>query len=261
MKSTFRQTRGHLTAERIVKLYRSGLGARAIAALHGSTRGAICALLRRRTSSLIDCAGRAGKFKKHDRIKGKLSKDEIIRLYSHTGLSAKKIARTDGTTPTIILRIIKQAGCAVRPATTRIKHGLHQQAKKLGLPPETYLRFKAICALGAKCVKCGISDLRVLQLNHLTKKEGLPHYHEFMSIIKNGSKVHDVRCANCNIIYEFERGRRQYPASLFAELTANKAEQHQASLQSPQAANLLSQAKSDGGRKNERLRDRSASGA
>jgi hypothetical protein len=49
-----------------------------------------------------------------------------------------------------------------------------------------------------RCVICGTSDLRVLTINHLGDK--------------NDHKNCDVRCINCNWIYEFERGRQSFNA-------------------------------------------------
>lgn len=217
MSATFRKTRGKLTADRIVELYNSGLSTRAIALLHGTNRCSICSILRRRKHA-ISKKRRAGKFAKTERIKGKLSKADIVRLYTLTTSSASKIADADGTTLTAILRVLKQAGCKIKPANSFIKHGFRRRANELGIPAQTYLRFKALWKLGGKCVICGCSDYRVLQLNHIGTKDAPPTYKELLTIIKHGSKNHDVRCANCNLIYEFERGRRSYPDDLVTEL-------------------------------------------
>ena len=70
------------------------------------------------------------------------------------------------------------------------------------------------------CKICGLSDLRLLTINHLngtTKTRriasGEPQfYHLYNSIIGGKTKTDDleVRCYNCNILYEFEIGRRTY---------------------------------------------------
>lgn len=231
MKSTFRKTRGKLTADRIIEMYNSGLATRAIAALHGTCRGSVCALLRHHKHK-ISKDRRAGKFAKGERIKGKLSKAEIVKLYTTTTTSAEKIAAVDGTTLTAILRVLKAAGCRIKAPNEYIKHGFRQRANILGIPVQTYLRFKALRKLGGRCVICGNSDYRVLQLNHISSKDAPPTYKELLAIIENGTENHDVRCANCNIIYEFERGRRVYPADLVAELSQGTVTKTTASAES-----------------------------
>lgn len=77
------------------------------------------------------------------------------------------------------------------------------------------LRYKAIQKLGGKCINCGTTDIRVLQLNHINgggKKE-YDDYNYYISKIYqeiiDGTRYDiDLRCANCNILYEFECGRR-----------------------------------------------------
>jgi hypothetical protein len=75
---------------------------------------------------------------------------------------------------------------------------------------------EAINKLGGKCVICGITDLRVLDINHLNGrgddkgKFGMDMY----SIILDGSRALDdldVRCCNHNRLYEYECGRRAVP--------------------------------------------------
>lgn len=64
--------------------------------------------------------------------------------------------------------------------------------------------------------KCGISDLRILTINH---KVGVGRHdkerggYSFYKKIIDGSRPCedlDVRCYNCNILYEFERGTRRF---------------------------------------------------
>lgn len=67
---------------------------------------------------------------------------------------------------------------------------------------------------GAKCVKCGITDIRILTINHKngggTKERGITNSMKFWYAIRDGKRVTedlDVRCFNCNFLYEYERGR------------------------------------------------------
>ena len=72
----------------------------------------------------------------------------------------------------------------------------------------------AIEKLGGQCVMCGNKDIRVLQLNHIGKRTRKPNYSDLVDIVEGRQAVDplDVRCANCNIIYEFTKGKRKsYP--------------------------------------------------
>lgn len=79
------------------------------------------------------------------------------------------------------------------------------------------IRAKVMTKLGGQCVKCGIRDLRLLTINHLngrnlrlTRDLGHKFYYR---ILRGEQKTDDleVRCYNCNILYEFEKGYRKVP--------------------------------------------------
>lgn len=78
-------------------------------------------------------------------------------------------------------------------------------ARRFGVSAQTYLRFLVLKALGAKCACCGETDVRVLVLNHLFAKEHKLSIGDMREILKQRLKV-DVRCQNCNIVYEYEKG-------------------------------------------------------
>ena len=72
-----------------------------------------------------------------------------------------------------------------------------------------------ISLLGGKCVGCGISDPRLLQVNHvngggLQEVKGLTTHQFYRKILKGERKTDDLNllCANCNVLYEYERGKR-----------------------------------------------------
>ncbi len=69
---------------------------------------------------------------------------------------------------------------------------------------------------GSHCRSCGNSDMRVLQINHINgvSKNSRESYRRASKglwwLIVNGQREGlEVLCANCNIIYEFERGKRR----------------------------------------------------
>lgn len=87
------------------------------------------------------------------------------------------------------------------------------------------IRRRVLDLLGGKCVVCGIDDIRILQVNHLRgdggdsrKRHGSQRSGDqtrlFREIV-DGSlprEDFDIRCANHNILYEYELGRRSIPA-------------------------------------------------
>jgi len=70
--------------------------------------------------------------------------------------------------------------------------------------------------LGGKCVRCGIDDIRLLQINHKLNngKEDRKKYlcNSFYRAILRGDRPFndlELRCANCNILYDYEVGRKK----------------------------------------------------
>ena len=71
------------------------------------------------------------------------------------------------------------------------------------------LRKELITILGSKCIKCGFSDIRALQIDHVNsggRKEAKNFsspwlmYTSILKKIKSGSKDYQLLCANCNWI-------------------------------------------------------------
>ncbi len=84
------------------------------------------------------------------------------------------------------------------------------------------LRAELIAKLGGECSQCGEIDPRVLQINHLNGggyrdvgRKNLKNMVQFYEDIVSGKRTDiDLRCANCNILYEYERGARWALASI-----------------------------------------------
>jgi hypothetical protein len=73
-------------------------------------------------------------------------------------------------------------------------------------------RKQVIELLGGKCVRCGFSDWRVLQVNHKngggSKERRMKGTHGIFREILSGKRSTDdldLRCANCNILYQYEK--------------------------------------------------------
>ncbi len=74
------------------------------------------------------------------------------------------------------------------------------------------LREKAVEILGGKCVRCGETDVHVLQINHLDETyHGMKKQSLYRGIVRgtlDRSKL-DIRCANHNVLYEYEKQQNQ----------------------------------------------------
>lgn len=136
---------------------------------------------------------------------GRLTQAQIARYYND-GLSAAEIARLGGTTKNSILRILHKLRVKVRPARRKIKHGMVALAKRFKVSPGTCYRYLALKKLGAVCVVCGVSDPRVLAINHVNNKKHKIRLSELVAIVAGEKLAVDVRCANCNVLYEHEKG-------------------------------------------------------
>jgi hypothetical protein len=159
------------------------------------------------------------------RRKGKLSWEQIVALYRTK--SVTEIATLDGTTYVTIIKGLHRLGVKMRPrgAAGRIgrawkKHGYYCKNLLPGASPFRQLRWLVLKALGGKCCKCGNDDLRVLQVNHIdgrSKPKGLNGKRPPKEIAKQFQQILDgqlrndvdIRCANCNIIHEYERGNQK----------------------------------------------------
>lgn len=89
------------------------------------------------------------------------------------------------------------------------------------------LKFRALQIISGKripcCIKCAEKDLRILTINHIgivpkneinrrneiNRINGKNRYWLYGQIVYGKRKVNDleVRCHNCNILYEYEKGR------------------------------------------------------
>jgi len=73
------------------------------------------------------------------------------------------------------------------------------------------IKSKVVNMLGGRCVRCGATDLKVLQINHKNGNNGKEKCGvKLLTRIflgKRGIEDLELRCANCNFKYEYERGR------------------------------------------------------
>lgn len=73
-------------------------------------------------------------------------------------------------------------------------------------------RLELLKYMGGKCVKCGFSDYRALQIDHVNgdgnkerKANPLGAYYKYLfDNVKNNPNKYQLLCANCNWIKRFE---------------------------------------------------------
>ena len=72
-------------------------------------------------------------------------------------------------------------------------------------------RLEVLSKIGKRCLKCGTDDYRVLQINHIGSQRDKHHGYVLCADILYAERSIDdltTLCANCNILYEYEIGRR-----------------------------------------------------
>lgn len=107
-------------------------------------------------------------------------------------------------------------GDAIRKAMRergKLPH-IKEQRKRIHKKWRNKIRNKLLGLLGNKCMKCGITDFRVLQVDHINgngnkERRIIASCHEYHLYIINkvlkGSKDYQLLCANCNWIKRYER--------------------------------------------------------
>lgn len=85
------------------------------------------------------------------------------------------------------------------------------------------LRKAAVDILGGVCIRCGFSDIRALQIDHINggghaerkivnKKSGRQHYYkQVVDSVLNNENKYQLLCANCNWIKRFENNENRRP--------------------------------------------------
>jgi len=95
---------------------------------------------------------------------------------------------------------------------------------KTGIKSSNY-RKNIIELMGSKCVQCGFSDIRALQIDHVNgggRQEHLKGGHKWQAILLSnllsGKKIenYQILCANCNWIKRVERKEYRHPRDVQA---------------------------------------------
>lgn len=84
-----------------------------------------------------------------------------------------------------------------------------------------HLKLRAIELLGGSCKGCGISNPLVLSVNHLNNGKGQGARadgggHKLYRLVLSATEPHrhfDLRCLNCQHLWEYETGKRLLPDS------------------------------------------------
>ncbi len=85
------------------------------------------------------------------------------------------------------------------------------------------LKLKVIGLLGGSCVGCGITDIRLLTVNHKNgggtkEKHHIGWIYPEIVAGRRTTDDLDLRCYNCQVLYEYEVGRRRVPIPLASRL-------------------------------------------
>ena len=100
----------------------------------------------------------------------------------------------------------------------------HERSKETKRRDAWRRRIAVVNLLGGKCVNCGIADIRLLEINHINglgdkkRRELWANQVKFFNSLLNGKTPKDgleIRCANCNVLYEYDVGRRRLPNNLW----------------------------------------------
>jgi len=95
------------------------------------------------------------------------------------------------------------------------KHEWYERRKKDIRQRDRLLRLRVLEKLGGKCAKCGFSDLRALQVDHVQnngyEERKQLHWRKYYKIILNLTdeelkRNYQLLCANCNWIRKYDEG-------------------------------------------------------
>lgn len=135
-------------------------------------------------------------------LRGDLGKETFdVRCANHNRLYEYEVGRRVWVLPTTVEEAMR-----IQRTIENQDQFWHQQ-----------LHVRALAYLGGKCVKCGVDDPRILEVNH-TKGNGRQQFKKqsangFYADIVAGRTPKgelDVRCCNDNLFYEYERGYRKW---------------------------------------------------
>ena len=145
------------------------------------------------------------KYVSDEELKSLYEQMGMIQIAEVTGMHYVSVWRRLHKIPEIKIR--KQGNNEIHKVWK--KHGLCSDAKLINLNPETYVRLQVIKKLGCKCSNCGISDIRVLDINHIDGKDKQKKSYKQRLDFLNGKQMNwNVLCCNCNRLHEFDRGNR-----------------------------------------------------
>lgn len=145
---------------------------------------------------------------------GKLTDSQISDYYTD-GKTQKEISRLNETSISHIHDVLVFNNIPRRVQADYIRgtgkySELEREAKDLNIDKRTLARRKLLETLGGCCKKCGIDDFRVLQINHINGYNGVYRAWDYTRrFVEKDFDGIEITCANCNILYEFEKGRKE----------------------------------------------------
>ena len=142
------------------------------------------------------------------------------REQSYKNIEEVKRLRLQGYTQTAIAKRLGIAQATVAKYLSGFVPTPYKFGRRFTKVTDTYrhARAEALRVLGNKCVRCGISDYRVLQVDHINgggvkfAKLGQTGYTLYIDVVRNPSK-YQCLCANCNWIKRYEN--KEWPQSKY----------------------------------------------
>lgn len=174
----------------------------------------------------------------HFRKTSKISRKNRQAKYKKLGLCSKCGKSLRGSRSKYLCKRCYQVFLTCSKRRFKKKHDeITEQRRILG----HIYKFRALQIISGeripRCIKCGEKDIRILTINHKNGRESERKLHNvtkkrylhgiYQKIVygkyKANLKELDVRCYNCNILYEYENQRRlEYPRKQVIKYLKNK---------------------------------------
>lgn len=133
-------------------------------------------------------------------------------------LILSRTTRVDGKTPNNVLENQRRYRAKVdkdilRDRVRRSNQKYRSRRREYERNLNLRVRLQALIFLGGKCVRCGLNDMRVLQIDHIngggTKENKRIHARGISMKVMEEPEKYQVLCSNCNWIKRWERGENK----------------------------------------------------
>jgi hypothetical protein len=97
----------------------------------------------------------------------------------------------------------------------RHKARLREKTNAANLARTRQQRARVLEVMGGRCVRCGFSDWRALQIDHINgggrvDRELYANKDQYLRAVLRSLEKYQLLCANCNWIKKYERGEHRW---------------------------------------------------